>query len=166
MTICTALEESRRFFGDTVRALPESEAILRLTPESWSIAGIVEHVVIAERSLLARFDDAERSGTSLRDSAREARIASKLRDRSGKVQASERAWPADRFATLAEALEQFVTARDRTIRFAREHEEELYCTRVAHPLIGPVNGVEMLLIMAAHSDRHAAQILEIRDRAA
>jgi hypothetical protein len=30
-----------------------------------------------------------------------------------------------------------------------------------HPLVGKVNGFEMLLIIAAHSDRHAAQIQEI-----
>jgi hypothetical protein len=85
-----------------------------------------------------------------------------LRNRSARISAPERAWPAGRFDTLAEALEQFSAAREKTIRFAREHEPELYHVRVAHPFFGTVNGAEMLIIIASHSSRHADQILEIR----
>jgi hypothetical protein len=161
MTVSAILEQSRRFFEKTVRAVPESDATLCLTPDSWSVSGIVEHIVMAERALLARFDAAERSETSLCNPARETRIVEKLRDRADRAEAPERAWPAGRFETLNEALGEFLAARDRTIQFAAAHEPQLYYLTVMHPLVGKVNGFEMLLIIAAHSDRHAAQIQEI-----
>jgi uncharacterized damage-inducible protein DinB len=165
MQILSLLDESRAFFHTAVSAVPETEATRRLTPEGWSIAGIVEHIVVAERALLSRFDSAEKSEESLCNPERETQMVAGLRNRSTPISAPERAWPAGRFDTLAEALQQFSTARDNTIRFAREHEPELYHLRVAHPFFGAVNGVEMLAIVACHSSRHADQILEIRSGA-
>jgi uncharacterized damage-inducible protein DinB len=162
MQILPLLNESRAFFHATVSAVPETEATRRLTPEGWSIAGIVEHIVVAERALLSRFDNAEKSDESLCNPERETQMVAGLRNRSTRISAPERAWPAGRFATLAEALQQFLAAREKTIRFAREHQAELYRLRVAHPFFGAVNGVEMLAIIASHSSRHADQILEIR----
>jgi hypothetical protein len=162
MQILPLLDESRAFFHTTVSAVPETEATRRLTPESWSIAGIVEHIVLAERGLFSRFDSAEKSEQSLCNPEREAQIVAGMRNRSTRISAPERAWPAGRFDTLAQALEQFSAARARTIQFAREHEPELYHLCVAHPLFGTVNGAEMLAIIASHSSRHADQILEIR----
>jgi uncharacterized damage-inducible protein DinB len=162
MQVLSLLDESRAFFQTTVSAVPETEATRRLTPEGWSIAGIVEHIVIAERALLGRFDNAEKSEDSLCNPERETQMLAGLRNRSTRIPAPERAWPAGRFDTVAEALQQFLAARDKTIRFAREHEPELYHFRVAHPFFGTVNGAEMLIVIASHSSRHADQILEIR----
>ncbi len=162
MEILPLLDESRAFFVRTVSTVPETDATRRLTPEAWSIAGIVEHIVLAERGLLSRFETAENSEASLCNPEREAQMATGLRNRSTKLPAPERAWPAGRFDSLAEALEQFSAARDKTIRFAREHEAELYHLRVTHPFFGTVNGAELLMIIASHSSRHADQILEIR----
>ena len=162
MEILPLLDESRAFFHSTVSAVPETEAARRLTPEAWSIAGIVEHIVLAERALLSRLDNAEKSADYLCDPDRETQMMANLRNRSTRISAPERAWPAGRFGTLAEALDQFSAAREKTIRFAREHEPELYHLRVAHPFFGMVNGAEMLIIIASHSSRHADQIIEIR----
>ena len=162
MQILALLDESRAFFHATVSAVPEAEATRRLTPEAWSIAGIVEHIVVAERALLGRFDNAGKSEESLCNPERESQMMASLRNRSTRISAPERAWPAGRFDTLAEALEQFLAAREKTIQFAREHDAELYHLRVAHPFFGTVNGAEMLIIIASHSSRHADQILEIR----
>jgi hypothetical protein len=162
MELLPLLEDSRAFFVETVSAVPETEAARRLTPEAWSIAGIVEHIVLTENALLKRFDAAEKSVESLRNPEREAQMMAGLRNRSNRISAPERAWPAGRFDTLAEALRQFSAAREKTVRFACEHEPELYYLRVAHPFFGMVNGAEMLAIIASHSSRHADQILEIR----
>src|SRR5580700_10229667 len=106
-----ALEESRKYFVDTVKCIPEHEATLCLKPESWSILGIVEHIVVSERALLGRFGAAKRSESSLHNPEREARFAANLRGRATRLKAPERAWPTGRFANLGVALEQFLAAR-------------------------------------------------------
>jgi hypothetical protein len=158
----SGLEASRDFFEQTVGGIPESEATLRQAPDTWTILGIVEHIVVAERALLARLTTAHPSDSVPRDPAREARLAAGLKNRSAPVKAPERAQPAGRFSSLADALRHFLEARNKTIRFARERAEELYSLTAEHPFFGTVNGIEMLIVMAGHSDRHADQIVEIR----
>ena len=70
--------------------------------------------------------------------------------------------PAGRFTTLAQALEQFNANRTRSIQFAQDRSGDLYYLASEHPRFGPMNGVEFLIIIAAHGRRHAAQIQEVR----
>jgi hypothetical protein len=63
---------------------------------------------------------------------------------------------------LDEGLERFHAARGRTLQLARERAADLYTLASAHPVFGPLNGVEALIIIANHSRRHAEQIREIR----
>jgi hypothetical protein len=62
---------------------------------------------------------------------------------------------------LEEATAQFNAARDRTTRYAEEHSRELYSISIDHPRFGKLNGVEVLVLMAGHTQRHADQIREI-----
>jgi hypothetical protein len=70
--------------------------------------------------------------------------------------------PSGRFTTLAQALEEFNSGRTRSVQFAEERSEDLYCLAAEHPRFGAVNGVELLIIAAGHSRRHAEQIKETR----
>jgi hypothetical protein len=78
------------------------------------------------------------------------------------VQAPEAVLPGGRFTTLAQALEQFNAGRTRSIQFAEDRCDELYFLASEHPRFGPVNGVELLIIIAGHCRRHAEQIRETR----
>jgi hypothetical protein len=93
---------------------------------------------------------------------REARMAAGGSGRATRVQSPHTALPAGRFASMAEAIEQFCAARGRTVEFV-ETAPNLRALQATHPLFGPVSGYESAVIMAAHSLRHAAQIREIRE---
>ena len=71
--------------------------------------------------------------------------------------------PNGRYATLAQAIEQFKAARSRSIEFAELHADDLYPRTWKHPRYGPLNGVEMLILVAGHARRHGAQIREVRE---
>ena len=49
-----------------------------------------------------------------------------------------------------------------TIRFVRGCAEDLRSKLTTHPLLGPVNYHEVLILMVVHPERHAKQIDEAR----
>jgi hypothetical protein len=87
-------------------------------------------------------------------------------NRTRKMESPEGAKPIGRFATLAEAAEQFKTTRAGVIQFLEQYKEDLRASEVKHPhpAAGMVSICEMLTAMAMHAKRHAAQIEEIRNR--
>jgi len=104
----------------------------------------------------------EQTGAPPEDKAKEAKVAARIADRSSRIQAPDAILPKGRFASLAEGMEQFDGARGRSVQFARERAADLYTLAAAHPALGPLNGVEALIIIASHSRRHAEQIREAR----
>jgi hypothetical protein len=60
------------------------------------------------------------------------------------------------------ALEAFLASRQRTVEFVESCQEDLRAKLTTHPIIGPVNCYEMLLMIAVHPHRHAQQIAELR----
>ncbi|HLI86523.1 MAG TPA: hypothetical protein VKV17_21620 [Bryobacteraceae bacterium] len=49
-----------------------------------------------------------------------------------------------------------------TIRFVEENHGSLYPRALEHPRLGALNGCEYVVLIAAHSRRHTAQIVETR----
>jgi hypothetical protein len=160
--IVDQLERSRQEFMAAVAGLTESQAKVRPDPERWSVLDCVEHVTSVEERFLGFLLKAEKRDIPSIDKEKEAGLTARIPDRSTRVKAPEAVVPNGRFKTLAEALDQFNAGRTRSVQFAEERGEELYCLASAHPRFGPMNGVEFLIIIAGHSRRHAEQIRETR----
>jgi hypothetical protein len=162
--LVVALEKSLNAYLATITSVPESAAGVKLREECWSILQIAEHVAVAEHGMLRSIELSTEKSTPPDYSFDQKIIAGGL-NRENKRQAPERAHPKGRWQTLAEATEAFKSARGRTLEFARS-AEGLRGKLVQHPLIGPVDGHQCLLIMAGHAQRHALQIEEIKKSAA
>jgi hypothetical protein len=156
------LERSRQEFMAAVAGLTESQAKVRPDPERWSVLDCVEHVTSVEERFLGFLQKAEKLDAPRVDREKEAGLTVRIPDRSTRVKAPEAVVPTGRFQTLAEAIDQFNAGRTRSIQFAEQCGDELYCLASAHPRFGPMNGVEFLIIIAGHSRRHAEQIRETR----
>ncbi len=85
-----------------------------------------------------------------------------LRDRSQRGEAPERIRPKGRFATREETIRAFEERRAANIAYARETSEPLRDRFAPHPFAGVIDGYQWILFLAAHTDRHAAQIEETR----
>jgi hypothetical protein len=164
--IVEALKSSSQAFQEAVAGVSDEAATLSPGPERWSILQVVEHVVVAERGQFGALQRSRLSEKSLENPEKEAMIRARGASRLNRYESPERARPSGRFPSLAQALDEFIAAREETIRFAAEHEENLYFRQAMHPMFGAVNGYELLLIMAAHTRRHTEQIAEIRAAAA
>jgi hypothetical protein len=90
----------------------------------------------------------------------DAAILAKVPDRSEKAQAPPQATPTGRW-TPQVALEHFLAGRVQTTQVAKS-SPDLRGHVIAHPLFGPMDGYEWLLAVAAHTERHTKQILEVK----
>ena len=160
--IIQILEKSKEDFHAAASGIPESLAKTRPEENRWSVLECVEHVTTVEEMFLKRLASGEYTEAPAEDKTREASLAARFVDRTTKRQAPETVIPKGRFSTLADGLKQFQGARETTLQFARERAANLYTIASVHPAFGPLNGVEALMIIAGHAQRHAEQIREVR----
>jgi hypothetical protein len=158
-----SLETGRQALLASVAGLTEDAAAESPAPGRWSVLECVEHLFLVENRLFAQIAASQPSETPVGSRLRENSIRKRGADRTHPLEAPEMARPSGQFATLAEALGAFVTSRDQTIRYVRATDEDPRSRTAHHPLLGPVNCYELLLIMAIHPQRHAKQIREIRE---
>ncbi len=161
--IVQCLEDSRAEFIAAAAELAELQAKTSPAPGRWSVLECVEHVVVAESRFSVWLQNPIPEPAPPMDKAKESTILSRVAGRATAVQAPEPVRPTGRFATLAEALAEFGTIRASTIRFAESQGAGLYTLAAKHPFLGVCNGAELMVLIAAHSRRHAAQIREIRE---
>jgi hypothetical protein len=122
----------------------------------------VEHVAVSEDFLLSRIMQAEHAGAPLINKLREAGILVRGADRTRPAVSPEAVRPTGRFANLSDAVRHFLASRAKTIRYVQNCSEDLRSMQTTHPLLGPVNCQETLLLIVVHPERHAKQINEIR----
>jgi hypothetical protein len=160
VNVLQMLRESAADFNGAIEGARACDASAAPSADCWSVLQCAEHVVAVEERFFDKLQTAERTETPQPDAQREAGLAARITNRSTKAVAPEWVQPRGRFATLDEAAAQFNVTRDRSIRYAEEHSDELYGLSIEHPRFGKLNGVELLVIMAGHAQRHAAQIRE------
>ena len=160
--ILRALHKSRAEFRASTEGLSEEQAKTKPAPGRWSVLDCVEHIVLAESRFLSWLENPQGLPVPPIDHAKEAKLLVGVASRETRVNAPDPIQPAGRFATLAEALQHFDDARARSVAFAVKQGAGLYSLAAQHAFFGPVNGAEVMCLMAAHARRHAAQIREVR----
>lgn len=159
--IVRLLETSRDELLAAAGSVSEAQAGVRPEAGRWSVLDCIEHVMTVEerfRGFLERFEQPQAPPA---DKQKEAALAGRVTDRTTRVEAPEAVRPAGRFASLAQAIEQFKATREQTISFADDQGGGLYLLAAEHPRFGLMNGAELLTIVASHGRRHAEQIREI-----
>jgi hypothetical protein len=160
--ILKALHDSRAEFLAAAGGLTEEEAKTSPAAGRWSVIQCVEHIVLAEGRFLGWLEDPKDLPLPPVDHEKEAKLLVGVASRETRVNAPDPVQPTGRFSTLADALREFEAARARSIAFAEKQGAGLYSLAAKHAFFGPVNGAEVMCLMAAHSRRHAAQMREIR----
>jgi hypothetical protein len=162
------LESSRRRFLAALEGVTDEQWSRRPATGRWSIAECAEHVAAAELPLERLFASGARARPT-EEERKEIRgkddyVREFLRDRSQAMEAPERIVPKGRFATREETIRAFEDRRGANLAFVRETSESLRDRFSPHPFAGVIDGYQWILFLAAHCDRHTAQIEEIRSR--
>ncbi|HEX4602351.1 MAG TPA: DinB family protein [Candidatus Angelobacter sp.] len=163
--LLSLLRASREKFLGSFAGVAEADCRRCHAEGSWSVLETVEHLTMAE-TIQLKLITMQRVPRPADAPDREQFFLQVVADRSRKMESPESARPTGRFATLTDAAAQFKKTRDGVIQFAEQNTaEDMRATEVRHPhpAAGNVSLFEMLIIMARHAERHAAQIEEIRN---
>lgn len=158
--VAQQLEASRAELIAALSAMTEQQARIKPAPDRWSVLECMEHVAFVERRFLGMVKASNVAAPAGRDAAKEAALKHRVVDRSNRRVAPEATHPAGKYASIAEAVADFNAAREETLRFASEQGPNLLTRSALHPVIGPLNGVEALLLIAGHGRRHTEQMKE------
>jgi hypothetical protein len=159
------LVRSRQALLDAVEGVTEQQARWKPAPERWSILEYVEHLAVSDDALVQLVERAlqspARPETDDERRAREQKIRATPIPR-GVNRAPESLKPSARFGSLAEAMAEFLAARERTVEYTRSTQEDLRSHFAPHTVLGPLDGYQWLVGNARHAESHAGHIREIR----
>jgi len=167
------LESTKKGVLDSTKGLSEDQWNFKPGPDRWSVAEVMEHIAAAE--------DLVRGGAQqvMNTPARPVRNTAEVKgiddallrnapDRTKKRQAPEPLKPTNRFGSPDAALKHFVESRAVTEEFLtstsglRTHYGWIPPGSAPDgPPFGRMDAYEWILFVAAHSERHTKQILEV-----
>jgi hypothetical protein len=162
-----SLEATRDAFLQSIAGLSEKQWRFKPGPDRWSVAEVSEHIAVSESALFGMVRD--KIMTSPADPSKRAEVAGKdeivlqrVPDRSHKAQAPEFLKPTNRWATREETTKAFEDSRKATMDYVRTTNDDLRDHFGPHPLLGPLDAYQWILLISAHSERHTKQIEEVK----
>jgi hypothetical protein len=160
------LESTKKGVLDATKGLSDAQWNFKPAPDRWSVAEVMEHLAAAEDML--RGMTQEQVMKSPEAPARDASDVKKadegvmamVPDRSRKLQAPEPLKPTNRFGSPAAAQKHFLESRAITEEYLKNATG--LRSHVSDSPMGKLDGYEWVLLIAAHSDRHTKQMLEVK----
>jgi hypothetical protein len=158
------LESTKKGVLDATKGLSDAQWNFKAGPDRWSIAQVMEHIAAAEDFI--RQMDAEKVMMAPAVPGRDVKktddaVIAMVPDRSQKAQAPEPLVPTNRFGSPDGSVKHFVESRAKTEDFLKT-TPGLRDHAVDSPMGAKLDGYEFVLLIAAHSERHTKQILEVK----
>ncbi len=155
------LHETRENLIRPTEGLSPMQLQYKPAPDRWSVAECLEHITVTEGFILGNINktlqqEAAFSASGFGDDG----VVKTVADRSTRIKGPEilmptGRWPHDRL------LAEFRVTRGRSFDFAATTETQLRKYSFAHPLLGPLDCYQWLLLIGAHGERHRQQVEEV-----
>jgi hypothetical protein len=161
----SALHASRKLFLDSVAGLSDAQLNFRPAPEKWSIAEVAEHVALSEQFIFQAVEGALKSPAreKMADPGKmDEKVLAGVSDRSVKAKAPEPLRPQNKFKSSADAIAAFQSLRDTHIKYLSVTQDALREHFRKNSGLGDLDAYQWLLLMSAHTERHVAQINEVK----
>lgn len=161
------LETTRQAFLNAVKGLTPAQQTYKASPDRWSVAEVAEHIAIAEERIFGMITDKIMTTPTPKELlAQVQRDDDKLRrvvaDRSTPRQAPEMLKPTGKYSTVEAAAEAFQKGRDKAVAYMQNTQDDLRGHAAPHPLLKALDAYQWVIVMAAHTARHTAQIEEVK----
>ena len=163
-----ALEENAESFHAMVDGLSPEQLAFRESPDRWSIAEVAEHIVTVEGMLnpmVAGVLESEPSTVAPDSTVTDEAVIGTMKDRTNKMTAPPEAVPTGKYTSADEILAAFDSVRDMTLGMVETTSVDLRTVYGEYPPMGTLDGAQWLLFIASHSDRHVAQMQQVKDDA-
>jgi uncharacterized damage-inducible protein DinB len=154
-------------FLQSIAGLSQKQWTFKPGPDRWSVAEVSEHIAVAESGIFGVIQGKVMTTPAAPEKrelvkGKDEIILLKVPDRSRKAQAPEFLRPTGRWTTEADLTKAFVDSRKATMDYIRTTNDDLRDHFFDHPVLGPMDGYQWLLLISAHSARHTAQIEEVK----
>jgi uncharacterized damage-inducible protein DinB len=161
------LQRTHDKFLQSIAGLSEKQWAFKPGPDRWSVAEVAEHITVAESALLGLVQKQLMMSPAAPEKREQVKgkdeiILQRVPDRSHKAQAPEFLRPTGRWATEADLTKAFEENRKATMDYVRTTNDDLRDHFFDHPALGTMDGYQWLLLISAHSERHTAQIEEVK----
>ena len=160
----TELTDSRDEMLSALDGLSEAQLNYKPDAETWSLAEITEHLAITEngifgmveQSLKTPADPSRRGEVTMTDE----QVLGFIEDRSTKVKTQKQMEPTGQFGDFEATLEAFKDSREDHIDYLKDTDDDLR-NHYAQLPFGTLDGLQVILFMSGHTDRHVQQMHEL-----
>jgi hypothetical protein len=158
------LEMTEHWLVSELGGLSPKQLTFRMTPESWSIADVTEHLAIAEPQYWQKVQDSmKQPATTEKLDATDAGILWYGIDRTNRQKTGEARVPHGTYKTAGDALASFRKLRSTMRDYAQSTNDDLRSRKL---LEGNMDVYQWFLMISSHSQRHILQIREVKAHAA
>ena len=154
------LEMTESWLGSEVAGLSDAQLRFRMTPQSWTITDVIEHLAIAEPQYWQRVQDSMKQPPKTEKlEATDAGILWYGIDRTNRATTGEARVPTGKVANVSEPLGTFRALRATMKEYATSTADDLRSRKL---LEGNMDVYQWFLMISTHSQRHILQIREIK----
>ncbi len=160
------LKETEKAVSKAVKGLSEAQLNFKPAPDKWSVEDCVKHIAITEQGLWQMTNGSIQAAPNPEKRAEikatDEQVVQMIESREKKVKTFSTMEPQNTpYQSLAEALESFKTDRAKLIEYVKKTDADLRNHVSALP-VGAFDSYQMILFIAAHSNRHTQQIEEVK----
>ena len=157
------LEMTESWLVSELNGLSQAQLTYKMTPDSWSIADVTEHLAIAEPQYWDQLQKSVKQPPNTEKlEATDAAILWYGIDRSNRQKTGEARVPHGPFKSASEALAAFRKLRSTMNDYAKSTSDDLRGRKL---LDGNMDVYQWFLMISSHSQRHILQIREIKAHA-
>ena len=155
------LAKTRESLVCSTRNLWRAQLQFKPTPDRWSVAECLEHIIVVEALILTNIEKSlQQESPPFKPAMKDDEILSTVVNRTSRVKGPERLMPTGRWSH-DQLLSEFDAARKRTAIFAASTNAPLREHGYPHPMFGQFDCYQWLLMIGAHGERHRAQAEEV-----
>ena len=154
-------EMTEAWLVNELEGLTDAQLRFKMTPESWSIQEVVEHLAIAEPQYWKNLQDSMKAPApaGYKAEATDAAILWYGIDRTNRTTTGEARVPHGTYPSAKESLAAFRKLRATMLETAKSSQEDFR----GRPLTGGNQDVyQWFLMISSHSQRHILQIREVK----
>jgi hypothetical protein len=157
------LRRSHEEFERLTAGLDHAGWVRKGSADEWSVLEIAEHLIFIEKSVIRRVLPRLMATEAIEcdieaERLKERALFDGLAAGNERVEAPAAVRPVGACASGEQACLEFRAARNSSIEYVTGTQEALRAHRFPHPLFGPLDGYQWVLMVGAHTLRHNRQI--------
>jgi hypothetical protein len=161
------LTRTRDLLLTEIAGLFPAQWTFRPDEETWSIAECADHVATVERRVFSMVSKHMQTATPDPQRASEVQkktpwILEAVPARHAKAKVPEGIVNTSQSATPSEFADLFTARRGSVLKYVAESQDPLHDRVAPHMIFKDLDGCQWLLMISLHSERHAAQIAEVK----